>query len=96
LIRAAPAAARCCCTIAAISTFVAWGGGAALDTAGTNVDDLGQASAELFQTHPDHAIARNATRPGLPDDAVAQVGHARSFEHADQLKCGLDRVEAVE
>ena len=33
---------------------------------------------------------------GSPDDAVAQVGHARGLEHADELKCGLARLEAVE
>jgi hypothetical protein len=29
---------------------------AALDTACMNVDELGQASAALFQTHADHAV----------------------------------------
>ena len=33
---------------------------------------------------------------GSPDDAVAQVGHARGLEHSDELKCGRARLEAVE
>jgi hypothetical protein len=33
---------------------------------------------------------------GSPDHAVAQVGHAWGLEHADELKCGLARLEAVE
>jgi hypothetical protein len=41
---------------------------AALYTACRNVDELGQASAELFQTHPDYAII--ASFPGL----VASTG----------------------
>jgi hypothetical protein len=41
---------------------------AALDTACRNVDEFGQASAELFQTHPDYAII--ASFPGL----VASTG----------------------
>jgi hypothetical protein len=33
---------------------------------------------------------------GSPDYAVAQVGHAWCFEHADELKCWLARLEAIE
>src|SRR6476659_9554966 len=44
---------------------------AALDTACTNVDDLGQASAALFQTHPDHAVITSF--PGLADSTGARV-----------------------
>jgi hypothetical protein len=42
----------------------------------------------------DPLISLEAT--GSPDDAVAQVGHARGLEHADELKCGLARLEAIE
>jgi Transposase IS116/IS110/IS902 family len=44
---------------------------AALDTACTNVDELGQASAELFQTHPDYAVITSF--PGLADSTGARV-----------------------
>ena len=36
------------------------------------------------------------TPTGSPDDAVAQVGHARGLEDANELKLGLPRLEAVE
>ena len=42
---------------------------AALDTACMNVDELGQASAALFQTHPDHAVITSF--PGLADSTGA-------------------------
>ena len=44
---------------------------AALDTACTNVDELGQASADLFQTHPDYAVITSF--PGLADSTGARV-----------------------
>jgi transposase len=44
---------------------------AALDAACTNVDSLGQASAELFAAHPDHTIITSF--PGLADSAGARV-----------------------
>jgi hypothetical protein len=44
---------------------------AALDTACANVDELGQASAELFERHPDYAIITSF--PGLADPTGAQV-----------------------
>ena len=44
---------------------------AALDTACTNVDELAQASAELFQTHPDYAVITSF--PGLADSTGARV-----------------------
>jgi len=44
---------------------------AALDTACANVDDLGQASAELFQTHPDYAVITSF--PGLADSTGARM-----------------------
>ena len=44
---------------------------AALDTACTNVDELGHASAELFQTHPDYAVITSF--PGLADSTGARV-----------------------
>ncbi|BBZ78475.1 hypothetical protein MANY_38120 [Mycolicibacterium anyangense] len=44
---------------------------AVLDTACANVDELGQAAAELFQTHPDHAIITSF--PGLADSTGARV-----------------------
>ena len=39
---------------------------------------------------------RNETPTGSPDDAVAQVGHGRGLEDANELKLGLPRLEAVE
>jgi transposase len=44
---------------------------AVLDTACANVDELGLASAELFQQHPDYAIITNF--PGLADSTGARV-----------------------
>jgi transposase len=44
---------------------------AALDTACANVDELGQASAELFEKHPDYAIITSF--PGLADSTGARV-----------------------
>jgi transposase len=44
---------------------------AALDTACTNVDELSQAAAELFQTHPDYTIITSF--PGLADSTGARV-----------------------
>jgi transposase len=44
---------------------------AALDTACTSVDDLGRASAELFERHPDYAIITSF--PGLGDSTGARV-----------------------
>ena len=44
---------------------------AVLDTACTNVDELGQASAELFQQHPDYATI--ISFPGLADSTGARV-----------------------
>ena len=44
---------------------------AALDVASANVDELGRASAELFQTHPDYAIIPSF--PGLADSTGARV-----------------------
>ena len=44
---------------------------AALDTACNNVDELGRASAELFQTHPDYAVITSF--PGLADSSGARV-----------------------
>jgi hypothetical protein len=43
---------------------------AALNTACRNVDELGQAPAELFQTHPDYAIIASS-RVWLPRPAPA-------------------------
>ena len=62
---------------------------AALDTACTNVDDLGQASAALFQTHPDHAVITSF--PGLADSTgarvLAEIGDDRTrFADARALK----------
>jgi hypothetical protein len=48
---------------------------AALDTACTNVDELGQASAELFRTHPDYEVITSF--PGLADSTGAQVRRDR-------------------
>ena len=44
---------------------------AALNTACASVDDLGQASAELFERHPDYAIITSF--PGLGDSTGARV-----------------------
>jgi transposase len=62
---------------------------AALDTTCTNVDELGQASAQLFQTHPDHAVITSF--PGLADSTgarvLAEIGDDRSrFADARALK----------
>jgi transposase len=62
---------------------------AALDTACADVDDLGQASAELFQTHPDYAIITSF--PGLADSTgarvLAEIGDDRArFSDARALK----------
>ena len=62
---------------------------AALNTACTNVEELGQATAELFQTHPDHAIITSF--PGLADSTgarvLAEIGDDRTrFADARALK----------
>lgn len=62
---------------------------AALNTACVSVDDLGQASAELFQTHPDYAIITSF--PGLGDSTgarvLAEIGDDRNrFSDARALK----------
>jgi transposase len=62
---------------------------AALNTACTSVDDLGRASAELFQRHPDYAIVTSF--PGLGDSSgacvLAEIGDDRSrFTDARALK----------
>jgi transposase len=62
---------------------------AALNTACTSVEDLGQATAELFQTHPDHAIITSF--PGLGDSTgarvLAEIGDDRArFTAARALK----------
>ena len=62
---------------------------AALDTVCANVDDLGQASAELFQTHPDYAVITSF--PGLADSTgarvLAEIGDDRTrFADARALK----------
>jgi transposase len=62
---------------------------AALDTACHSVEDLGQASAELFQTHPDYAIITSF--PGLADSTgarvLAEIGDDRArFSDARALK----------
>ena len=62
---------------------------AALDTACTNVDQLGQASAELFATHPDYQIITSF--PGLADSTgarvLAEIGDDRTrFADARALK----------
>jgi transposase len=44
---------------------------AALDTACTNVEELGDAAAELFRQHPDYAIITSL--PGLADSTGARV-----------------------
>ena len=40
-------------------------------------------------------FSSNEIPTGSPDDAVAEVGHAWGLEHADELKLGLARLEAV-
>jgi len=62
---------------------------AALDTACNNVEDLGQAAAELFQQHPDYAIITSF--PGLADSTgarvLAEIGDDRArFVEARALK----------
>ena len=62
---------------------------AALDTACANVNELGQASAELFQTHPDYEIITSF--PGLADSTgarvLAEIGDDRTrFADARALK----------
>ena len=61
---------------------------AALDTACVNVDELGQASAESFQQHPDYAIITSF--PGLADSTgarlLAEIGDDRS-RFADAREC---------
>ena len=62
---------------------------AALDTACTNVDELGQASAELFRTHPDYAVITSFH--GLADSTgarvLAEIGDDRTrFADARALK----------
>jgi hypothetical protein len=62
---------------------------AALDTACTNVDELGQASAELFQQHPDYEVITSF--PGLADSTgarvLAEIGDDRArFTDARALK----------
>jgi transposase len=62
---------------------------AALDTACNSVEDLGQAAAELFQTHPDYAIITSF--PGLADSTgarvLAEIGDDRArFADARGLK----------
>jgi transposase len=62
---------------------------AALDTACTGVEDLGQAAAELFQQHPDYTIITSF--PGLADSTgarvLAEIGDDRSrFADARALK----------
>ena len=62
---------------------------AALDTACTNVEELGDAAAELFQQHPDYAIITSF--PGLADSTgarvLAEIGDDRTrFADARGLK----------
>jgi transposase len=62
---------------------------AALDTACTSVEDLGQAAAESFQKHPDYAIITSF--PGLADSTgapvLAEIGDDRTrFADARALK----------
>jgi transposase len=61
---------------------------ATLNTTCVNVDGLDQASAELFQQHPDYAIITNV--PGLADSTgarlLAEIDDDRSrFSHARAL-----------
>ena len=67
---------------------------AVLDTACANVDELGKASAELFQQHPDYAIITSF--PGLADSTgarvLAEVGDDRArFADARSIE-GLRRI----
>ncbi|WP_163696057.1 IS110 family RNA-guided transposase [Mycolicibacterium sarraceniae] len=62
---------------------------AALNTACSNVEDLGQAAAEAFQHHPDYAIITSF--PGLADSTgarlLAEIGDDRArFADARALK----------
>ena len=62
---------------------------ATLNTACFNVDGLDQASAELFQQHPDYAIITNV--PGLADSTgarlLAEIDDDRSrFAHAQRIR----------
>jgi transposase len=62
---------------------------AALDTACANVDELGQGSAKLFQTHPDYEVITSF--PGLADSTgarvLAEIGDDRTrFADARALK----------
>jgi transposase len=62
---------------------------AVLDTACANVDELGQASAELFQQRPDYALITSF--PGLADSTgarvLAEIGDDRArFTDARALK----------
>jgi transposase len=62
---------------------------AAVDTACMNVDELGQASAELFRTHPDYEVITSF--PGLADSTgarvLAEIGDDRTrFADARALK----------
>ncbi|MCH2221683.1 MAG: transposase, partial [Dechloromonas sp.] len=62
---------------------------AVLNTACEGVDELGQASAELFQSHPDYAIITSF--PGLADSTgarvLAEIGDDRArFTDARALK----------
>ncbi|HYB39496.1 MAG TPA: hypothetical protein VEF72_29765 [Mycobacterium sp.] len=63
---------------------------AALDTACVNVDELGQASAELFRQHPDYAIVTSF--PGLADSTGARLladPTSGVGEHTNPEICGL-------
>src|SRR6202453_5065401 len=66
---------------------------AALNTACASVDDLGQAVAELFQTHPDYAIITSFS--GLGDSTgarvLAELGDDRA-RFADASVEGLRRI----
>ena len=62
---------------------------AALDAACVSVDELGQAAAELFHTHPDYAVITSF--PGLADSTgarvLAEIGDDRTrFADAKALK----------
>lgn len=62
---------------------------AALDTACTNADELGEAAAELFRRHPDYTIITSF--PGLADSTgarvLAEIGDDRTrFADARGLK----------
>ena len=70
---------------------------ATLNTACVNVDGLDQASAELFQQHPDYAIITNV--PGLADSTgarlLAEIDDDRSrFAHARALNAYARRYSA--